>query len=261
MNGPRYLQELAAGGRYHFTLPEAAKALDASPVAVRAVLRRLKGQGLLAMPVRGFYVVVPPEYRAMGCLPADQFVPELMDFLGAPYYAGLLTAAELHGAAHQRPQEFQVVTDHNRAPVSCGRVRVAFVARRDVRDVPTVGRNTLRGVLRVSTPDATALDLVTYATRAGGLDNVTTVLAELAEALDPGALADVASRLGDVATVQRLGWLLDRVGADAKTRGLADLVGRLAHRPVRLVRANPSAGAPLDTRWRVRVNAKVEVDT
>ena len=40
MNGPRYLQELATGGRYHFTLPEAAKALDASPVAVRAVLRR-----------------------------------------------------------------------------------------------------------------------------------------------------------------------------------------------------------------------------
>ena len=41
MNGPKYLQELAASGRYHFTLREAAKALDAAPVPIWAVLRCL----------------------------------------------------------------------------------------------------------------------------------------------------------------------------------------------------------------------------
>ena len=53
------------------------------------------------MPFRGFHVIVQPEYRALGCLPADQFVPQLMEHLGLVVdYAGLLTAASLHGAAH-----------------------------------------------------------------------------------------------------------------------------------------------------------------
>src|SRR5207244_10392072 len=60
---------------------------------------------------RGFYVIVPPEYRVAGSLPAAWFIRDLMDYLRRPYYVGLLTAPSLHGAAHQAPQEFQVVTD------------------------------------------------------------------------------------------------------------------------------------------------------
>ncbi len=260
MNGPAFLQQMAASGRYHFTALEARKALGVSPVAARAVLRRLKKQGLLAMPVRSFYAIIPPEYRTLGCLPADQFVPALMAFLGAPYYVGLLSAAERHGAAHQRPQEFQVITDHNRSALVCGGVRVVFIARRNVQDMPTVTINTPRGFLRVSTPEATALDLVVYPLKAGGLDNVGTVLAELAEVLDPQVLVDVAGRLGDMAAVQRLGYLLDVAGAGGKAEGLANLVARRVRRAVRLVRTRPSTGAPLDARWKLRVNATVEVE-
>jgi predicted transcriptional regulator of viral defense system len=260
MTGPSFLQQMAASGRYHFTMQDAMKALGASVVAVHAVLRRLKKQGLLAMPVRGFYVIVPPEYRSLGCLPAEQFVPALMDFLDVPYYVGLLSAAERHGAAHQRPQEFQVVTSRNRAPLVSGSVRVAFVARGNVRDVPTVTLNSPRGFLRVSTPEATALDLVTYPEKAGGLDTVATVLAELAETLDARALADVAARVGEVPAVQRLGHLLDAVGGGSQTAFLADLVANRARRVVRLVPAAPLSGAPLDARWRVRANATIEVD-
>ena len=56
-----------------------------------------------------------------------------MDHLGLAYYAGLLTAAEYHGAAHQRPQVFQVVVEENRPEVSCGKIRVWFIARRQAR--------------------------------------------------------------------------------------------------------------------------------
>jgi hypothetical protein len=61
--------------------------------------------------MRGFHVIVPPEYRSLGCLPPEQFAPALMETLGMPYYAGLLSAAQFHGAAHQRPQVFQVVVE------------------------------------------------------------------------------------------------------------------------------------------------------
>jgi len=46
------------------------------------------------MPYRGFYVIVSPEYRSLGCRPAEQFIPDLMEYLGEVYYAGLLSAAE-----------------------------------------------------------------------------------------------------------------------------------------------------------------------
>jgi hypothetical protein len=49
-------------------------------------------------------VIVPPEYRRIECLAADHFVPQLMEHLGEWYYVALLSAAELHGAAHQRPK-------------------------------------------------------------------------------------------------------------------------------------------------------------
>jgi len=78
--------------------------------------------GEIAMPYRGFYVIVPPEYRKTGCLPANQFIPLLMDHLKEPYYAGMLTAAEHYGAAHQRPQAFQVLLQHARPDIICGDV-------------------------------------------------------------------------------------------------------------------------------------------
>lgn len=60
-------------------------------------------------------------------------------------------------------------------------MRAEFIARKTVARVPTTQVNARRGPLRVSSPEATALDLVGYASRAGGLDPVATVLAELSE--------------------------------------------------------------------------------
>src|SRR5207245_1202466 len=110
----------------------ARAALGAS--GAKFALQRLAKQGAIASPARGFYVIVPPEYRALGCLPADQFIPGLMKRLALPYYAGLLTAAQYHGAAHQRPQEFQVFLEKTRLPIECGKVRVAFMVRKRLRD-------------------------------------------------------------------------------------------------------------------------------
>lgn len=84
-----------------------------------------------------------------------------------PYYAGLLTAAQYHGAAHQRPQGFQVMVDCRRRPIACGRVRVAFMIRKRLREVPVQHLNTPRGTLTISTPEATALDLVDTSTKLG----------------------------------------------------------------------------------------------
>jgi len=69
---------LRRGGALSLTSLEARIALSVTPAAAKLALNRLAKQGLVESPARGFYVVVPPEYRSRGSLPADQFIPALM---------------------------------------------------------------------------------------------------------------------------------------------------------------------------------------
>ena len=131
-----YVSNLAASGRYDFASREAQSALGVSAPAAKLALNRLAKQKVIASPTRGFHVVVPPEYRSLDCLPADQFIPALMKRLNVSYYVGLLSASQYHGAAHQRPQALQVFLEAVRRPIVCGRVRVMFLARKRIHAVP-----------------------------------------------------------------------------------------------------------------------------
>ena len=254
-----YIDDLLAKGIYCFSGVEAAKSQGSSVIATRAALRRLRHKGEIAMPFRGFYVILTPEYRNLGCLPANHFIPALMAHLEEPYYAGLLSAAEHHGAAHHRPQAFQVVVSRSRLGITCGGVRVDFIARKNVAAIPTQDFKTPRGYLKVSTPEATAFDLAGYPHHAGGLDNSATVLAELAESLDASKLAVIAE-LSPVAWSQRLGYLLELVGESELAEGLADYVNSKDPVPVPLSPSRPWKGVRQVLRWRLIPNEKVEPD-
>jgi hypothetical protein len=120
---------------------------------------------------------------------------------------------------------------------------------------------TETGSMNVSTPEATALDLLRYLPAAGHLGNVATVLAELEERLDPSRLGEVARAEGDLSNAQRLGYLLDQVGGRDAAAALADWVAAETPRYVPLRAGGRSGGAPKDGRWRVIVNETVEADT
>lgn len=255
MRASEFITDLAVSGRFHFTLDEAVAALGPSVAAVRGALLRLQQKGQVALPHRGFYVVVPPEFRRLGCLPAEQFIPQLMGQLGEPYYVALLSAAELLGAAHQRPQAFQVMLKANRRPIECGAVRVQFIARKDAEKTAVVEKNTPRGSLRVASPEATALELVGYADQCGGLDNVAAVLRELVEAIDAQKLV-IAAQSSPIVWAQRLGYLLDLTEHAELAEALVPLVKERAH-SARLARSTPGTGATRSPRWKLAANVAV----
>lgn len=259
LNIRNYVSDLAAGGRYFFASRDARAALAVSPAAAKLALNRMAKQGLIASPARGFYVIVPPEYHSLGCLPADQFIPALMQSLGHTYYAGLLSAAQYHGAAHHRPQEFQVFLAKNRRPIACGKIRVAFMARKRIADVPVQSFNTPRGTILVSTPEATALDLVGYQHHAGGLDQVATILSELDEKIDARKLVTAAAT-APLPWAQRLGYLLELVGAHKKASALKPYVQERARLAAALLPKAPRAAARRDDDWNLYVNADVEAE-
>ena len=250
-----------ASGRYVLTREEALKALRVSDEALKKAVRRLVAKRRLAVPRRGFYVIVPVEYRDAGAPPPSWFIDDLMKFEGQQYYVGLLSAAALHGAAHQQPQEFQVVTSEQLRPAVAGRARIRFLKKRDVEGTPTVSVKTETGSMNVSTPEATALDLLRYLQASGHLGNVATVLSELAERLDPERLVELAKRERELSNVQRLGYLLEHVGGRDAAGALAQWTAEKRPRFVPLRVAGQSRNAPKDTRWRVVVNESVEAET
>jgi predicted transcriptional regulator of viral defense system len=259
MRAEQYIDSLVASGRHHFTTSAAIEVVGGSDDAVRAQLRRLRKHGRIASPMRSFHVVVPPQYRRLGCLPAEHFIDQLMEYLGEPYYVALLSAAERHGAAHQRPQSLQVMVPKNRPPVECGQVRVLFVARGDLEQLPVSTFNTPHGYIKYATPEVTALELVGYPQHAGGLNNVATVVEELSEEMDSAKLVEAAT-LCPIGWSQRLGYLLELVDTPDLAGALAPLVSEHANSYIPLRRSEDVAGATRDAKWKVIANVEVEPD-
>lgn len=262
--GPRDLADwLLAKGRHWVTSQQAATLLAMPLAHVSPSLARWREKGLLFSPTKGVYVPIPPEYRSWGAIPASHFIDPLMRHLGHEYYVCLLTAAEAHGFAHQRPQQFQVMTSARLRDRSFGRVQLSFVTSSGAGSRPTIARNTPTGTLRVSTPEVTALDLVSRPLNSGGLSNVATILAEMVQeaALDLDQLADVATTY-PVSVSQRAGWLLEFVATEAGTTIDTDALHNVAGKrgtPAPLEAHGPRRG-PLDERWNVIVNGPVEPD-
>lgn len=253
----RFVEGLLGQGRYTFTRQEAERRLRRSRAAAYMALYRLVKAGWLVMPRSGFYVIVDPQHRAAGTLPPEWFVHELMKHAGRPYYVGLLSAAQFHGAAHHRPQEFQVVIPERAVrPIQAGNVQIRFYGKGSFDRSQTQDAKTPTGLMKVATPETAAWDLVRYFKAAGGLENVVTVLSELAEKLDEKRLRDTVKRHGEVIVAQRLGYLLDRIGRRSLSKGLAAWVANAPLRP--LDPGAPVVGASESRKWRLLVNVALE---
>jgi predicted transcriptional regulator of viral defense system len=262
-DGPRDLADwLLSRGRHWVTTDEAAGLLGIPRGHVSPALARSREKGLLFSPTKGAYVPIPPEYRSWRSVPAADFVDSLMRHLGHPYYVALLSAAEVLGFAHQRPQVFQVMTPARLRDRGFGRVRMAFITSARVPDRPVVEKNTATGTMRVSTTEVTVLDLVELPQHGGGLSNVATVLSEMVadNAIAADTLAKIATTY-PAAVAQRTGWLLEfvaqRIGVTFDLAALRDAITRTT--PAPLASHGPRRG-PVDDTWNVIVNTVIEPD-
>lgn len=264
-----YLIRLQTEGRVSFTRDEATAALGLTLPAFLKAAERLQKKRLLFSPRHGFYVVVPAQYLPWGAPPPSWYIDDLMRHEGRPYYVGLLKAAELHGATHHAVMEFQVITDKQLPKIRAGRSLIAFYYRKDLSAVqPGIHpHKTDTGSMKLSSPELTALDLLRYAHASGGIDSIATVLSDLKDRLDAEKLAKMAEHF-ERAFVQRLGWMLDRLGASDKTQALHSALQ--AKRPVPWITLEPQrrgwrkhSGEPLarDERWRVIVFREPEIDS
>lgn len=261
-----YVADLQSAGRITFTRKEALAALGGTANAFLKAAERLQSQHLLFNPRHGFYVVVQPQYRSWGAPPPASYIDDLMKHEEAPYYVGLLKAAELHGASHQAVMEFQVVTNKRMPKIRAGRSIIAFLYRKDMAPIADglARQQTDTGTMSLSAPELTALDIVRYAGAAGTIDSIATVLSDLGAKMKPERLAKLAPAF-ERTVIQRLGYLLDHLKfkkcADALEAYLRTL------KPLPWIELEPSlhrakSKQPLErnSRWNVIVRHRPEID-
>ncbi|KAB2688936.1 type IV toxin-antitoxin system AbiEi family antitoxin domain-containing protein [Brucella tritici] len=263
-----YIASLLSAGRVVFTSEEAEQTLGVRRGAFLDAAERLQRRKALLSPRQGFYVAVPPQFASWGAPPPSWYIDALMRHEQQPYYVGLLKAAELHGASHQAVMEFQIVAAKRLTKIKAGRNLIVFYYRKDLAAVAAglEDRKTDTGIMKISSPALTALDLLRYPQAAGGIDNVATVLTDLTGKIDPAQLATLSDAT-ERPVVQRLGHLLERLGHAERAEPMrAALEARGAVPWTELDRraARDPDFAPepqeRDERWRVIVRRAPEID-
>lgn len=204
-----YIQEIEESGELWFDKADALSRLGCSKDSLKQSIYALVKKKRLA-PIRGnFVVIIPYTYKSWGIIPANHFVDPLMKSLELPYYVSTLSAAQYHGAAHQKPQQFQVVTDQYVRDIKYERIHIRFLQNNRVASIPTERKQVRTGYIQVSTPEATALDVCKFYSASGYWNNVATVLIELLEEVDTKKLCDlVQMNIYHTTVIQRLGYVL-----------------------------------------------------
>lgn len=260
-----WIENLQAQGRYTFTYEQACLQFkEVSSNAVTLALSRLSSKNKVVSVFRGFYVIITPEYSLKGMLPPLLFIDSLMKYINKPYYVGLLSAAALHGASHQRSQEFFVINQlpHLRPTTKKG-VKINYVGRLDVPTDFLEQRKTEAGYVQVSNPELTAIDLLQYEKHIGGMNRAATVINELADVMKPENFTDEFISFAPVVMLQRLGFILDKIVgkedmADKLYTEMQKKFPTWQRMPLRTGKSE--IGFSSDPKWKIVVNTEIEID-
>ena len=267
MNLQSYIKDIRKDGRRCFTILDILEQFHVSNNHARVALHRLLKTGDLISPARGLYVIVPPEHQPHGSIPPQELVPLVMEYMGAHYYVALLSAGLFHGATHQKPGRFQVISDKRiKHPSIFGDVEIDYIYKKSVLELPTQDFTVNTGYLKVASPELVALDLLEYPDHAGGLNHIATVFSELIEALDPIKLINLAKNTHAEYQLQRIGYILDHIdvmdepGAEIIINALALHVQENKPSYLPLASEISKIGYSRCKKWRIIENSEIESD-
>jgi hypothetical protein len=250
-----FLDARLAAGHTSFALAELVKDKGLSVTAAKNQLLRLDKRVVRPARRQQFFLIVAPEHRAMGGPPVNWWLDDYFKWLGHPYYLALQSAAAVYGSSPQALQVTQVMTDSPRREIKVGRLRLRCFVKRGIERTPTQPLPNAYAPLNVSTPEATAFDLVRYASRIGGIARAVETLSPLLPLLRGPELKHLLQAEEETSTAQRLGYILERAGKEKLAEAIhAWLPTRLPLIP--LVPTGASlADVPVIVRWRLLNNS------
>ncbi len=250
-----FIDEQLKVGRVGFPMSQLMEVTRLTLEAAKSQLRRLGPRIARVSQAHPFFLIVTPEHLATGGPPVEWWLDDYFTWLKHPYYLALQSAASALGSSPQSIQVTQVMTDTPRRPIELGRLKITFFVKRRIEHTPTQQLLNAFAPTRVSTPAATAFDLVRYAPRIGGIGRTLETLRPLLPQIHAPELREVLETENEIATAQRLGYVIEMAG-HAK---LADVIQKWlpGKRPLTPLVPTPTRPqeAPLTSRWRVLDNS------
>jgi hypothetical protein len=241
--------------RFAFPLSDLLKESGLSAIAAKSQLLRLRSKVVRVSPRQPFFLIVGPEHRNMGAPPAIWWLQDYFSWIGRPYYVALQSAASSFGSNPQALQVTQVMTDRPCRALKVGRIQVRFFVKRGIDRTPTQQLMQASAPLCISTPEATAFDLIRYATRIGGIERAAETIAPLFQVMHARELKRVLEAENEPAVAQRLGFVIETCGA----RKLAQVVHDWLPDKLVTVPLSPLTGErkniPVVERWQVLNNS------
>ena len=237
-------------GRSLVTIDELAGRSGLSLVAVRRQMEHLAHRHVRIQGKPAAYLLVPPEYRSVGAPPVKWWLDAYCRLRNQPYYLGLLSAAEMHGSSHQAVQVTQVLTVRPMRQITVGMFRIEFFVKKDLQQTPVMQLPGQRARLAVSTPEATAMDLIAYYHAIGGVARAAEVIAGMKSSITVRGLRTALKAESESAIKQRLGYVFQTIGWEAMA---AEVQRHLGHKlaPAVLQPRAATRHGPINLPWNV----------
>ncbi|MBK9563923.1 MAG: hypothetical protein IPO37_01570 [Saprospiraceae bacterium] len=209
-----WIEDCQSRGKLAFSLSELKQSFENdTETSLKRVLDRLSEKEKVVSVFKGYYVIVPPQYFSKGILPTAMFIDGLMRYLDRKYYVALLNAAALHGASHQQPQEYFIVTEYPvLRPTNKKGIKINYISTIQLPPKSLIEKKkTETGYINVSNPILTAIDMISYEKKIGGLNRASTVINELIVSVKQKDISKDVINYASVTSLQRLGFILDEV--------------------------------------------------
>lgn len=263
-----YMNKVLSSGYNFFTLQQAMDETKKTKNSVICSLYRYKKKGEIISPVENLYIILSPKYQKLGCLPPEDLIPIIMNHWRLDYYVCLLSASSFYGSSHQKPQVFQVMVNKQTPPLICGEVKIEFLFKKSpTKTFPCQKIATNTGYLNISSPELTAIDLLLYVNRAGGLNHIALVISELIEVISPEKLIEVLELIKINSVAQRLGYIIEKIDSmdnEKKEIIIKSLLEYMKKHTFSYALLAPALGkkkAKRNDKWMIIENKEIEIDT
>ena len=216
----RVILALTELGRRETTRAEVAALQGGTLNAADMLIAGLRRKGWLERAARGTYLIIPPERGpdALGTTNLLALASRGVD----PYYIGFGTAAAHYGLTTQHRNVIYVVTPLRKRERIIHDSRVQIVTQSKSKFFGFVPVDVFGYPVMLSDREKTTIDCIDHPQLAGGIGEVSGILATASRRFDWNRVTEYLERMNTGALARRFGWLADHVRAemppDARTR-------------------------------------------
>jgi predicted transcriptional regulator of viral defense system len=189
------------------TLAELRSMLGGSDSHAKFLAHRLVAKGWLERIKRGVFQLVPANRGTEGISDTNALAAGAL--LVSPYFYSFGTACTHHGLTEQVFTEAYVACRASKRPTTVRGTRFVFVQMSEARFFGFVEADVLGEPVQMASKERALLDAVDRPHLAGGLPEVSRIVAKAAAEVSWQPLLEHVKRWEESALVQRLGYLLD----------------------------------------------------